>query len=201
MSSKYALSVEMAKEELMKADPAQTAIWAGASYDDETKLLRLKLCNRPVVFDFGRGELNWGDSDEPFDSVAAIPVLHYLVKARGAEPTGELLPYRDLWGAKVQSVTLLNRPATGLAKKYAADPGRVLRAAGDIGGQVIEKYGDARLDILVLPKVPLALMLYAADDDIPAGAKFLFDSVIKEYLPTEDIIWVAEMLAEVLTRA
>jgi len=201
MSGKYALSAEMAREELLKADPAQMAQWSGGQYDPAGKVLSLILCGRPVHFDFGDGALSWGDSGAAFDPVASIPVLHYLLKARGAEPTGELLPYRDLWGAKAQSGPFINRPEACLAKKYAAAPGLILKAAADIGAGIIEKCGDMRLDILVFPKIPIALMLYAAeDDDIPAGAKFLFDSVIKEYLPTEDIIWVAEMLAELLTR-
>ena len=199
MSDKYHLSSGLAIEELRKKDPAEVARLSGGSFNALDKALTISFCGRPVVFSYEDFSLKWGDTGADFEKPGDIPILHYLSNADGTEPTGEFLPYRDLWGANVQSGPFIARPETILAEKYDAAPAEVMAAGRRLGAEGIGKYGDVRLDIPALPKVRVALLLYAADDDLPAGAKFLFDSAIKNYLPTEDVIWLAGWLAERMT--
>ena len=194
--SQYNLSVELATAELLKLDPRQTAANAGGIFDADKRLLKLKFMDRHLVFDYSRSALFWGDSGEEFDPVASVAVLHYLVNAKGDQPTGDLLAYRDLWGAGTQSGPFIDRPEKLLAEKYGAIPDLILSRAEELSDAVVEKYGDLRLDIYVLPHLPLTVLLYAADEDLPAGAKILYDSVTSRYLPTEDCVWLAEYVAE-----
>ncbi len=199
MTFKYALALDQAVAELLKLDPAEVARLAGGSYDPETRAVTIRYCGRPVGCRFADGALTWSDTGEAFDPVASIPLLHYLVNARGGQPTGELLPYRELWGAKTQSGPFVDRPSAALAEEYGRAPEAVLARARAMGAEIIEKFGDVRLDIRVFPNLPVAVLLYAADEEMPAGVTFLFDAVIREYLHTEDTAWVAEMLAERLS--
>lgn len=82
------------------------------------------------------------------------------------------------------------------AEKYGENPELILNRAEELSDAVVEKYGDVRLDLFVLPHLPVTVLLYAADDELPAGAKILYDSVINHYLPTEDAVWLAEYVAE-----
>ena len=198
MSEKYTTAVEMAKAELLKADPALIARKAGGDYRDG--LLTLTLCGRPVALDWATGALRFDDDGQAIDTIGAVPILHYLLQATGNDPSGELLPYRELWGANLQSGPFIDRPEKQLTARYTEAPELVLANAGRLQAAVIGRDGDFRLDIRVFPKAAVTILLYAADDELPAGAKILFDSVIKEYLPTEDTIWVAEYLAEELTK-
>lgn len=155
------------------------------------------MCARPVSYLLDKQTLIWADTGEGFaDTPADIIILHYLQHANGAQPTGELLPYRDLWGANAQSGPFIARHETDLAEKYGSDPEAVLTAARRIKGEVIEKSGDARIEIMFFPNVAMVVNLFAADDDLPAEAKYLYDAVIREYLPTEDAICVAETLGK-----
>ena len=62
-----------------------------------------------------------------------------------------------------------------------------------MNGRAIEP-GDAGFEFNILPRVPLQLVLYAADEEFPAEANILFDSTIGEILSPEDIAWLAGML-------
>ena len=198
MGDKYVTAVELARAELQKADPAEIARKAGADYQDGE--LTMVVCGRPVALKWATGELRHGDDGQVIDTIWAVPVLHYLLQATGNDSAGELLPYRDLWGANLQSGPFIDRPEKQLIDAYTQSPEGVLANARRLGAAIIGRDGDYRVDIRVFPKVPVTVLLYAPDDDFQAGAKILFDSVIREYLPTEDTVAVADRVAEELTK-
>jgi len=196
---KYSLSADLARTELLKFDPAEVARRSGGLYDSGLNRVILRVGDQQASFDFGTGELIW-TGPRRIDSEAAVPVLHYLLQATGSPPGGDFRPYRDLWGAKAQSGPFIVRPEARLAAAYGANPGAVLARARALGAEVSEQpSGDARIELSLLPRIPLAVLAYAADEDFPAEAKILFDAVVSEYLPTEDSIWLAEQLAEWLS--
>lgn len=195
-TSKFTTSYELAAQALAKADPEKVARLAGGVYDPAKRSITIDMCARPVAYLLDEQALIWADTGEDFaETPADIPVLHYLQNAGGAQPTGELLPYRELWGANAQSGPFISRHEAHLAEKYGSDPGAVLAAAARLNGKIIEKSGDARIDVMFFPNVPMVVTLFGADEELPAEAKFLYDAVIREYLPTEDSICVAEVLA------
>jgi hypothetical protein len=49
-------------------------------------------------------------------------------------------------------------------------------------------FGDASFAFEPLPRIPLACVLYAADEEFPARVTFLFDSTIEFQLPMEIIL-------------
>ena len=69
----------------------------------------------------------------------------------------------------------------------------VLAAAGALGGETL-KGGDLSVRIRVFPLVPVTIVWYAADDEFPAGANFLYEDNITAILPVEDIVVTAERL-------
>lgn len=192
---KPSLSVEMATADLLKLNPLETAARAGGLFDSQRQLLIIRFFDRPLAFDYGRQALIWGDSGEEFDPLDSIAVMHYLVNARGDQASGKLLAYRELWGAKAQSGPFIDRPEKMLAENYGQAPAAIINKAKELGAEVTEKYGDARLDLKVLPRLPICVLLYAADEELPAGAKILYDEVAGRYLPTEDCAWLADYVA------
>lgn len=193
---KYQTAYDLAVAELLRADPAERALAAGGSYDPASRSLTLTLCGRRLTFRYDSACLAWADTGQAFDlSPGEVAVLHYLVKANGKKPAGDLVPYRELWGAATQSGPFVDRSEQALAESYGAAPEAVLARAKSLGTEAIAGNGDARLDILVLPHIPVSVLLYGPDEDFPAGAKILFDSVINDYLPTEDVTWVAELVS------
>lgn len=196
---KYSLSADLARTELLKREPAEVARRSGGLYEAESNRVSLQVGDLRAAFDFGTGELVW-TGHRSVDPFAAVPVLHYLLQASGSPPSGDFRPYRDLWGAKAQSGPFIARPEAQLAAAYGAAPAALLVRARALGAEVSEEpSGDARLELSILPNIPLAVLVYAADEDFPSEAKILFDAVVSEYLPTEDTIWLAEQLAEWLT--
>ena len=199
MKNKYHIAYDEAAAELQLRDAKQTARLAGGVYDPATRSLTIKLAHRPVSFHYDDSRMVWRDTGLDFDKHPGdIAIIHYLVNAGGDQPGGDFVPYRGLWGAGAQSGPFIDRPEASLAEAFAADPAAVLARARGIGADIEDKNGDAEVTVSIFPHIPVRVMLYGADDELPAEAKFLFDSVISRYLPTEDITWVADFMAWLL---
>jgi hypothetical protein len=62
--------------------------------------------------------------------------------------------------------------------------------------------GDVGYVIEALPKVPVTVTLWRADEEIPASANVLWDETVKYYLPTEDVAVLGGIVAsELIKRA
>ena len=55
-----------------------------------------------------------------------------------------------------------------------------------LGGKPLD-FGDLSLEFSVLPRVPLACVLWVEDEEFPARVSFLFDSSIETHLELDVI--------------
>lgn len=201
MTAQILSAYELAAQALAAADPAETARLAGGVYDSEKGSVTIEMCGRPVAYLWNRQALIWADSGQAVtESPADLIILHYLQNATGAKPTGEWLAYRDLWGAKTQSGPFTARYQTRLAEAYDLKPSKILAAAKGLKAKIEKKkHYEAKVQVRFFPNIPILVNLSAGDNYLPPEAVFLYDAVIREYLPTEDCICVAEQLAKWLT--
>ena len=63
-----------------------------------------------------------------------------------------------------------------------------------LGGKTLA-FGDASFSFEALPRIPLACVLFAADEEFPARVTFLFDSTIQFQLPMEIILSLGHSFA------
>jgi len=60
--------------------------------------------------------------------------------------------------------------------------------------------GDAGMTFCALPHVPVQLVLWQGDEELPPESTILFDATISQYLPAEDIAVLSGMLVYRLMR-
>ncbi len=133
----------------------------------------------------------------------AILLLHYLLTAGGAPPAGRWAAYRELQGGLFYSTSFAARAEAPLARAFAADVAglEVFRAAAArLGGEPLD-LGDAAASFRVLPRVPVAVLVWLGDDEMPGEAKVLFDAGAGGYLPPEDLAGLGGQLAGRLAAA
>jgi hypothetical protein len=120
--------------------------------------------------------------------------LWYLAESRGAGRTGRLINPSDLKGGHhffTRGTHVL--PLDELAGRYATDAGAFLEKGGILGG-VQRDFGDAAVELLPLPMVPVVIALWRADDEFPARADLFLDSSAEYHAPL-DALWAVSMLA------
>jgi hypothetical protein len=121
-------------------------------------------------------------------------ILHYLDTAIGAPLTGKPITFKELPEGGVYYPTFSQRAIKPLLTNFERGPQRLLAAARFYGG-VPAEMGDVAVVINALPRVPLTLVLWQGDEELPAEGSILFDRSVTGYLPTEDITVLCEIIA------
>jgi len=125
--------------------------------------------------------------EEEIPPFFSLMVLVYLSEAKDIRPTYAWVSEKDLLGGSTFFRGPHQLPVKDLEELYGKDPDAFLKAGRRLGGNEIF-YGDKGFALDVLPKVPLAYVLWKGDEEFPPRISVLFDSTIQSHLPL-DIIW------------
>ncbi len=115
-----------------------------------------------------------------------ILILHYLAKASGVPLSGRMVGFDQLAGGRFYGSAFRKRTEQPLASLFSKDPGRLVPTASLLGGTQ-GAHGSASAQLTPFPRVPMTLIVWAGDEELPSNAKVLFDDTAEEYLTTEDI--------------
>ena len=116
-----------------------------------------------------------------------LSVIGYLAIAKDISPTGRLIKPVNMTGGQLFFRGSHVIPLEKIAEKYGNDKEAFLAAGMTLGGEVLT-YGDASIKLFPLPRVPVTMILWIADEEFPPRADLLFDSGIEFQLPI-DIVW------------
>jgi len=167
---------------------------AAAGYRFDPARTAIDFLGRPYLLDPVQGELEpAGAASEttvgradPDRFAERILVLHYLARTSGAAPSGRLAGFDQLAGGRFYGSAFRRRTEQPLAALFGPDPSRLRAVAARIGG-VPGQAGDVSVLLWPFPKVPMTLVVWPGEDEIPASGKVVFDSTAEEHLSTEDI--------------
>ncbi len=139
----------------------------------------------------------------PAHAAVSILLLHYLLLADGTPPAGTWVAYRELPDGLFYAATFAARAEEPLTRAFAgpAPQGSGLAgldafrdAARRAGGDALT-LGDASFRFAALPRLDVAVLVWAGDDEEPGEARVLFDAGAGHYLPAEDLAGVGGQLA------
>ncbi len=140
------------------------------------------------------------------DSVEEVPVrdklliLHYFISAKGTPATNRLITYQELPEGIVYFPTFSQRTIKPLLNRFGKEPLRLLEAGIKLGGSKAD-LGDTGLTINAFSRVPITIVLWQGDEELAPQGSILFDANITDYLPTEDITVLCEVIAWKLIRS
>ncbi len=140
---------------------------------------------------------------DPAHVAVAILLLHYLLTADGTPPSGEWKAYRELPDGLFYAASFAGRAEKPLAGAFAESPAGLdaFRAAARAAGGDALTLGDASFRFVALPRVDVAVLVWAGDDEEPGEARVLFDAGAGRYLPAEDLAGLGGQLAHRLIAA
>lgn len=199
---RFADALERARIGWAAADPAACAARAGCEVSDGGVLV--PLFGRPHLVRHPGGEVETPDA-KPAHAAVAILLLHYLLTADGAPATGEWAAYRELPGCLFYAAAFVARAEEPLARAFAGPegpsgpgPAAFAAAALRLGGEPLP-LADRAFRFQALPRLAVAALLWAGDDEAEGTAAVLFDTAAGHYLPAEDLAGLGGHLAQRLT--
>jgi hypothetical protein len=128
-----------------------------------------------------------------------LSILHYLLNAQKLAPTGRLLRPTELKSGQIYLEGSHLLPLDAIAARFSTDAAAFLAQGARFNGRPVD-YGDAAVELLPFPRVPITLIFWGEDEEFPARTYLLFDETCELQLPP-DILWsVAMMCAMVMLR-
>lgn len=138
-----------------------------------------------------QGEESWSLAGPLVSQVTVF----YLVQAERIGLSGNWLPEHQLnCGAFFRGIHLL--PVDRLEERFGKERDGFLERARKLGGTVIQGMGDAAVRFWVLPQVPVKLILWCSDDELPASVSVLFDASIEQVLAADGIWTMVRLLVQ-----
>lgn len=138
-------------------------------------------------------------SNESVPLAEKILILHYLLTARGVSVKSNLITFREIPEGSFYYSAFIKRALEPLTKTFGAEPQRLLDCGSKLGA-VADELGDVSITFKPLPRVPVTIVLWGGDDELPPEGNILFDESIVSYLPTEDIAVLSGMIVYRLIR-
>jgi hypothetical protein len=191
-------------ESLSKANPNEVSTRTGANYSEERKGYFLPVLNQKYLILPGEKKVFCmrGDfcEEETLRDYFYLMVLLYLLKAQGGEPTRTWISEKELKGG----TTFFRGPhalrTEELKTTFGKNPEAFALAGKRLGGVEL-LFGDKAFSLTVLPRVPLAFVLWKEDAEFPAQVTVMFDSTIQKHFSLDGIWCIVAEVSERLLEA
>ena len=172
---------------------------SGANY--ENGVFTLTFYNRTFTINHPDVRVEEVGDDAPVPMWISLLLLHYLIHSSGIPAQGHWITYRELPGATLFEKRFRQMAIQPLLNVYGNDAEGLKKAGESLGGLPMDRTGDAAYRFLSLPHIPVSVILYLGEDEIPSTVNILFDAAAESYLPTEDLSYVGMYLAIALMKA
>ena len=189
------------QEALRRRDPAEVALWSGATCEvtaGETRL-ELRFWGRPYL-------ITWPDlairdrEGQPCPGHFQGMILQYLLLADGAPIENTWVSLRNLPHGAFYEQAFQSYSGNLLLRSFRGDMESFRAIARGLGGEPLEM-GDAAFRFWVLPRIPLAVVYWSGGGEFPDSAQVLFDKSAGHYHHLEILAHLGGMLCERLVQA
>ncbi len=171
---------------------------AGVTYDAERDAYVIKSFGMDFIISVKNRTIS-SDSDgsavllQRLSYFFSLSVLWYLVSVKDIACTGRLVKLEQIRGGDAFTRGSHVLPLEAIAHKYGEDKEGFMHKGNLLGARQTVKLGDASIQLLPLPRVPVILSLWLAEEEFPARVDLLFDSTCDLQLPA-DITWSVAMM-------
>jgi hypothetical protein len=193
------LALELAWKHLLERDGREVCEGAMAAFDAGPQEYSVEVEGRKHTVLLKDRKVLGPDGKEAFPPMPIL-LLHYLAATRPLPLAGELISFRELEGGELYYAAYEGRALRPLKERFGPDPQMLLKAGERLGARPF-RLGHASIEVHLFPRIPIYVVVWAGDDEVPASANVLFDSTIKDQMHTEDVAVAASLVASQLRKA
>jgi hypothetical protein len=196
--AQYLHALEVAWDKLLELNSSEIAENAKVNFDKEKKefsvpwlneIFHVKLETREVVAKDGN----------PANTLLSLVILRYLLGAKNIELSNKLTSFRDLHGGNIYYGVFERSVLKPITKHFTSRPEKLIEIALAFGGRKLS-YGDASVEIKIFPKLPITIIVWKGDEEVPGSANVVFDDSAKSMLSAEEICVIASIVVSKLIK-
>lgn len=194
----YRQALETARLNLYEREFEEVANNAGANWDGEK--FTLKSFNDRLMVYPRQARVLLESNHQPVIFNLRLIAINYLARASDKKLTFELVSYRELPGAESYWLAFNREAITPLLKSYQRDKKNFIDNCYQMGGIRQERKGDFNVVFWAFPKLPVTIKFWEGDEEIAGNCNILFDRATPDYLHTEDVAVLGQLIADVLVK-
>ncbi len=177
------------REEIKNIDFADIAEGLGAEMRGGSLVLKCMGREFAVSPD---GEINTQGRMTPW---MRILLLHYIRTACREKLTGRWTAYRELKGGMVKASSFERECEEPLRDFFDRDPEKTATVLSRLGAVLTGGFPTENAwRLLLLPRVPIVILYWPAEEEFASKVKVLFDSTASSFLDAESLIFLVEGL-------
>jgi hypothetical protein len=183
-------------EQLVKLDGNGTACRAMCRFVSDRNRYIINLLNTEFVVDLPNRKIfsiQAQSQQKSADFLQQLCLLTYLINAQDVPLANKLVKGESLPGGQFFFRGIHSLPTEKLANAFGEQPEALYRLVERFEWKRCE-FGDASIQIFILPRIPLTVVVWRADEEFEARASILFDQTAANHLPL-DALWTAVNLA------
>lgn len=172
----------------------ETAQRAKCRYVAESDSFVVPLLNTDYIVEPSRHTIHAAQTsrDRPAGYLQQLCLLAYLVEAKDLPVANRLVSVEKLDPGGFFFRGSHRLPAEKLASVFGPNP-QLLLEAGRVLNAIPQAFGDVSIELCVLPRIPITLAIWAADEEFPARASIFFEQSAATQLPL-DVLFAAATL-------
>lgn len=170
--------------QLGKLNAAETARRAGCEWNVRNGYWVMTFLNRKYEIDPVKKSVRIAEKGAEKERVGFLEqlcMLAYLIKAQDNPLSDTLVKAEQLGGGDFFFRGIHALPTEELAEALGEEPALLLRAGQALGGRYGE-YGDASIEIFILPRLPVTIIIWAGDEEFSSRASILFDRTASDQI-------------------
>jgi hypothetical protein len=198
-SDKLAPVVNAARAKLRVLDRAAVAERSGAALDREGNL-RLEFLRREYVIDQADWTVKRADDGTAPPAIMQSLILTYLYMSDGAPSSDRWVGFRELPNGLFYAQAFQGYTGAELVRALDGDVAAFKLAGARLQGAPLA-LGDAGYAFQVLPRLKVAVLMWAGDDEFPAQAQVLFQESAPHYLITDGLAILGSLAVGQIVKA
>jgi len=168
-------------QQLLKLDKLQTAARADCKYSADTDSYSIVFLNKTYTVDLAKRQILLVDTTAPAGFGEQLCILVYLISAKDLPLAEKLAPAESLPDGQFFFRGPHKLPTEQLEAVFGQKPELLHKAVDELGATAC-KFGDAAIQLNVLPRLPLTIVIWGADQEFDARASILFDQTAAQHM-------------------
>ena len=190
-------------EQLNKLDGQETAKRAKCQYHSNPQRYVITLLNAEYVVNLSDKQIfsiQQGSPPAPAEFLEQLCLLAYLINAQDLPLADRLVGPENLPSGQFFFRGLHSLPTERLEETFGKSPERLYEVSEQFDAKRCE-FGDASIELYVLPRIPLTIVIWRRNEEFDARASILFDQTAGTHLPLDALGTVVNLTVDALVKA
>lgn len=159
----------------------------------------LKFLNKEYEIDYIEEDIVSLSDNASAKDYYKLLILHYIANENKVLNirNDRWISFKEMDGGEAYFPAFKKRAIVPILKKYGDSPSMIFEKARSFNADKIDT-GSAGISINAFPKIKVAVILWAKDDEFSADCNMLFNRETREILPTEDVAVLGGITASLL---